>query len=124
MNKTVATATPFEAFSDINIFSLNSRSSFLKTKKFTLALLQGWREALKPVNTKEALKAIQAVDADTPYSILEVQLDITRSLIQPSSDTPIGAIDVSAWKQTEAIMLEQGQIPGPIDVTNDLFQQF
>ena len=44
------------------------------------------------------------------------QLVITRSLIKPFKDTRIGDIDLEAWQQTEKIMLEQKQIPGPVAV--------
>jgi NitT/TauT family transport system substrate-binding protein len=93
-------------------------------KKFIAALLKGWREAIKPANKEAALKTIQTVDADTPYPVLEQQLDITRALIQPNPDIPVGTIDVQAWKQTEAIMVEQGQISAPIGIQEALTQQF
>lgn len=92
-------------------------------KKFTTALLKGWREAISPANRENALKAVRAVDSDTPYPILEQQLDITRGLIHPDPKIPLGTIDSEAWKQTEAIMLEQGLISSPVNVEKALAQQ-
>ncbi len=85
-------------------------------KKFTEALLKGWREALAPENAEKALATLRKFDRDTPPDILEKQLAITRELIQPMPDTVIGTIDVPAWEQTETIMLEQKLIPEPVNV--------
>ncbi len=85
-------------------------------EKFTRALLQGWEDALDPDNEEQALKTLRKFDKDTASDIMRKQLVITRSLIKPFKDTRIGAVDLEAWQQTEKIMLEQKQIPGPVGV--------
>jgi len=84
--------------------------------KFKQALLQGWREALKPENTRKAINVLKQFDKGTDEDILAEQLAITRTLIQPSSDIKIGAIDTEAWQETEQIMLTQGLLKKPVDV--------
>ena len=85
-------------------------------EKFTRALLQGWEDALDPDNEEQALKTLRKFDKDTASDIMRKQLVITRSLIKPFKDTRIGTVDLEAWQQTEKIMLEQKQIPGPVAV--------
>lgn len=88
--------------------------------KFKQALLQGWREAIKPANQAQALKVLKQFDPNTSDPILAEQLKITRGLIQPSPDIAVGAIDVAAWKATERIMLDQGLIEKAVHVENAL----
>ena len=88
--------------------------------KFKQALLQGWRDALNPANRQKALNALKQYDKDTSEAILTQQLAITRTLIQPSPDIKIGAIDADAWKETEQIMLAQGLLKKPVDVEKAL----
>lgn len=85
-------------------------------EKFTRALLQGWEDALNPENEEQALKTLRKFDKDTASDIMRKQLVITRSLIKPFKNTRIGTVDLEAWQQTEKIMLEQKQIPGPVGV--------
>jgi len=84
--------------------------------RFKQALLQGWREALKPANQQKALDVLKQFDKDTPGEILKEQLAITRTLIQPSAGTEIGAIDTEAWIETEQIMRLQGLLKKPVNV--------
>jgi NitT/TauT family transport system substrate-binding protein len=93
-------------------------------EKFTRALLQGWEEALEPDNEEQVLKTLRQFDKDTPSDIMRKQLVITRSLIKPFKDTRIGMIDLEAWQQTETIMLEQKQIPGPVAVEKVIRKPF
>jgi len=85
-------------------------------KRFTSALLAGWRQALDPHNREDAIRTLEKYDPDTPRPILEKQLQITRDLIQPDSAQAIGAIDLKGWEQTERIMREQKQLPKAVDV--------
>lgn len=85
-------------------------------RRFTTALLAGWQQALAPTNREKALNSIRQFDRDTSLPILEKQLGVTRSLVHPSADVPIGAIDAAAWAQTEEIMRAQGQISRPAHV--------
>ena len=101
--------------------SVVTSSRMMKTnpdvvKKFVSALLQGWEDALDPENEEQALKTLRQFDIDTAADIMRKQLVITRSLIKPFKDTRIGTVDLAAWQQTEKIMLEQKQIPGPVAV--------
>ena len=84
--------------------------------KFMAALLQGWRECLDPANGERTLKTLEAADKDTARDILVEQLEITRRLIKPTAAATVGAIDRAAWRQTEAIMLQQKQIDAPVHV--------
>ncbi len=85
-------------------------------KRFHAALLAGWLQALDPKNKEEAISTLQKYDPDTPRSILEEQLKITRQLIQPNTAFAIGTIDEKGWEQTERIMRTQKQLPVEIDV--------
>lgn len=78
--------------------------------KFIKALLEGWEASLDPANEVQALTTLEDFDKDTAADIMQQQLILTRGLIKPSKDTRIGEIDLEAWKQTEKIMLQQGQI--------------
>ena len=93
-------------------------------KRFIQALLRGWKESLSPENEARALETLQQVDKDTPPDVLLEQLRITRQLIVPPAGTAIGAIDIAAWKQTEAIMIQQKQIPKPVRVETVLQSGF
>lgn len=85
-------------------------------RRFVAALLEGWKEAMQPVNEEKALQLIRPFDRDTPIEILEKQLAVTRTMVHPDPGIPIGTIDEAAWRQTEQIMRDQGRIPRRIDV--------
>jgi NitT/TauT family transport system substrate-binding protein len=89
-------------------------------KRFLAVLLAGWKAALAPENRASAIKCLARYDRGTSAHILEEQLAITRSLVQPDPNVPIGTIDVAAWRQTEAIMLRQHQISAPVHVVRAL----
>lgn len=89
-------------------------------KKFLTALLEGWQKAMDPGLQKKTLQTLQQFDADTPLPIIEKQLMVTRQLVQPALDIPIGTIDVDAWRQTEAIMLSQNLISEPVNIEQSL----
>lgn len=85
-------------------------------RRFVTALLGGWEEALNPLHQEKALQLIRPFDRDTPTEILEKQLVATRMMVHPDPGIPIGRIDEAAWRQTEQIMRDQGQIPRQIDI--------
>jgi NitT/TauT family transport system substrate-binding protein len=89
-------------------------------RKFTEALLRGWKAAMDPVNASLAIEALRRYDKDSSVASLEQELAITRSLVQPDAAIPIGFIDTAAWKQTEQIMVAQGLVPTPVDVEGAL----
>lgn len=89
--------------------------------KFVRALLKGWESALDPANAQKALKTLQQYDKDTSFPLMERQLEITRRLIKPAPDVPVGRIDAAAWKQTEEIMLKQQLIPAPVAIADAIF---
>lgn len=89
-------------------------------KKFVVTLLDAWEESLKSENKDQVLKMIGRFDKDTPADLLEEQLDVTKSLVKPTPKVKIGTIDVSAWRQTEKIMLDQKLIPKPVHVEKAL----
>lgn len=87
-----------------------------RVEKFVRALMAGWRTALDPKNADKALETLARFDKDTEPDILRTQLDITRSLVLPDSDTVMGTIDRAAWEQTGRILLEQKLIDEPVAV--------
>ncbi len=90
-------------------------------RKFVTALLDGWRQSLDPANRERTIEVLEQFDKDTAREILVEQLAITRGLILPPADTAVGTIDRAAWRQTEEIMLTQGQkIDAPVQVEKAL----
>ncbi len=85
-------------------------------KKFVGALLKGWEAAMDPANEADVLMEVKKQDKDPNDELRRLQLIATRELIKPMASTKIGTIDVDAWKQTEAIMLEEKQIRQPVQV--------
>lgn len=89
-------------------------------RRFTVALLRGWQAAMDPANSEKTVRTVQQYDKDSTPATLQEQLEITRSLVHPVPSVALGTIDVSAWKQTGRILLDQKQIPAPIQVENHL----
>ena len=89
-------------------------------RRFTRALLTGWREALAEANEPQVQAMLQKIDPDTPPEVLKEQLILTRQMVLPSKQTVLGSLDVDAWRQTETILLEQKQIPAPVAVQRAL----
>jgi len=85
-------------------------------KAFVSALMQAWEASLSPANEKKALKLLEKYDKDTTADVRKRQLALTASFVKPSPGVKIGTIDLVAWKQTEAIMLKQKQIPKAVNV--------
>lgn len=92
----------------------------LTVRHFTRALLAGWQAAMVPANEDAVIQAVAEYDRDTPPSVMRRQLAVTRQMIQPDPDIPLGHIDVTAWQQTEQIMIRQGLISSPVDVIRRL----
>lgn len=84
--------------------------------RFMRALMKGWRESMNPANAQKAIETVRQYDKDTAPPVLQAQLDTTRRLIKPDEQTVIGAIDTSAWQQTEALMQKHKQIGAPVNV--------
>ncbi|MCW5201361.1 ATP-binding cassette domain-containing protein [Desulfobulbus sp. US4] len=87
----------------------------LVVEKFLTALLQGWEAAMNQDNETEVLAAVKELDKNTADKIMKKQLASTRKLVLAEAKK-IGAIDVLAWQQTEAIMLQAGQIKRAVQV--------
>ncbi|MCI5224726.1 MAG: nitrate ABC transporter substrate-binding protein, partial [Candidatus Electrothrix sp. AR4] len=88
-------------------------------EQFLSALLQGWEAAMNPANTTEVLAAVKKRDKNTDTAVMRKQLAATRELVVPASGK-LGRVNVAAWKQTEAIMLRQGQIKRAVQVEKRL----
>ena len=88
--------------------------------RFTRALLAGWQAAMAPTNEDAVIQAVAQYDRDTSEAVLRRQLAVTRQMIQPDPNIPVGHIDAAAWQQTEQIMLRQQLIPGPVNVIDQL----
>jgi NitT/TauT family transport system substrate-binding protein len=91
-------------------------------KKFMGALLKGWEAAMDPANEADVLMEVKKQDKESNDELRRLQLIATRELIKPSAGIKIGAMDVEAWKQTEAIMLNEKQIKKPVHVESVLKQ--
>ncbi len=88
-------------------------------EKFRVALVQAWADSIDPANEAASLAAIASRDKGNTEDIVKLQFDSTRELVK----APVfGTIDVEAWKQTEAIMLEQGQIKKAVHVENAMYK--
>jgi NitT/TauT family transport system substrate-binding protein len=85
-------------------------------KKFMDALLKGWEAAMDPANETDVLMEVKKQDKESNDELRRLQLIATRELIKPSAAVKIGTMDVEAWKQTEAIMLNEKQIKKPVRV--------
>ena len=91
--------------------------------RFARALLAGWRAAMRPENEPTAIRILSTYDRDTSKEVIGRQLAITRQMVQPETDFPIGRIDRKAWTQTEQIMLRQGLISGPVNVQKRIWTE-
>jgi NitT/TauT family transport system substrate-binding protein len=89
-------------------------------KRFMQALIQGWTEALDPANKEKAIATVMKYNQETPEEIVRQQLPATRILMLPTAGFQFGKIDVAAWKQTEAIILNQKLIDNPVHIENRL----
>lgn len=91
-----------------------------QVKRFLSALLAAWEAAMDPANEKAVLAAVKKFDTGTQGQVQAAQLDVTRNLVKPEPDIPVGRIQTAAWAQTEAIMLDQGLIKTPVHVISRL----
>jgi NitT/TauT family transport system substrate-binding protein len=91
--------------------------------RFVRALLAGWQAAMAPTNETEVIRQVAKHDRDTTEAVMRRQLAVTRQMVRPAPDTPVGRIDRAAWQQTEAIMVRQGLIPRAVDVIDRLKPQ-
>ncbi len=91
---------------------------------FIIALLQGWEASMDPLNAGKTLATVKKLAAWTSQDIGEKQLQSTRALVKPDPSIRIGTINKKAWKETEIIMLAQGQIKHPVHVDTILVNAF
>ncbi len=84
---------------------------------FTTALIQAWEAAMDPANETLVLSRVKKRDKMARDDIRKEQLRVTRTLVKPDATRPIGAFNTKAWEQTEAILLKEGQIRKPVNVT-------
>ncbi len=87
-------------------------------RRFTGALLKGWREALDPEHDDRVIAMVRRYDPDTTPENMQAQLEATRPLI--TAGGAVGRIDREAWSQTERIMLAHRQIAAPVNVLDAL----
>ncbi|MGX9726065.1 MAG: hypothetical protein ACTFAK_01720 [Candidatus Electronema sp. VV] len=59
---------------------------------------------------------MKQLEKDGQEDIMRQQLAATRELVRPAPAVNVGAIDVAAWKQTEAVMLREKQIEKAVRV--------
>jgi NitT/TauT family transport system substrate-binding protein len=91
-------------------------------KTFMRALLKGWAMAFDPANREKTLQIVKKYDKDTDMAVIAEQYEITRDLVHPDPDVPIGTIDPDGWLQTEQIMVTQGVVDKPVGVSSLLKQ--
>ena len=91
--------------------------------RFIRALLAGWQAAMAPANETAVIRQVGEHDRDTPEAVMRRQLAVTRQMVRPDPDIPVGRIDTAAWQQTEKIMLRQGLIPKAVNVIDRLKPQ-
>lgn len=87
---------------------------------FLSALLAAWEAAMDPANQAPVLAAVKKYDTGTQGQVQAAQLNATRNLVKPDPDIPVGHIQIAAWTQTEAIMLDQRLIRTPVNVISRL----
>jgi len=93
-------------------------------RRFIRGLMAGWTEAMAIDNHEAVLELLQRYDKDTTRPVLDAQLGITRRMVQPTPTFAIGTLDVDGWRQTEAIMVNQRQIDGPVGIEQSLLPGF
>jgi NitT/TauT family transport system substrate-binding protein len=91
-----------------------------RVKLFLGALIDAWEAAMDPTNEAAVLRVVKKRDKGTRDDIRQKQLTATRKLIKPDRTVRIGRMDVAAWKQTETIMLNEGQIKAPVNIESRL----
>jgi NitT/TauT family transport system substrate-binding protein len=91
-----------------------------RVKLFLGALLDAWEAAMDPANEAAVLGVVKKKDKGTRDDIRQKQLTATRKLIKPDRTVRIGRMDAAAWKQTETIMLNEGQIKAPVNIESRL----
>lgn len=92
-------------------------------QRFIRALLAGWQAAMSSDNETAVIQAVAEHDRDTSQMVMRRQLAVTRKMIQPDPDIPLGHIDTAAWQQTEQIMVRQKLIPEPVDIIDRIKPQ-
>jgi NitT/TauT family transport system substrate-binding protein len=90
--------------------------------KFMRALLKGWAMAFDTANTDKTLAIVKKYDKDTAMEVLAEQYRVTRGLVHPDADVPIGTIDPDGWQQTERIMVGQKVVDKPVSILTHLKQ--
>ncbi|MEJ2640521.1 MAG: ABC transporter substrate-binding protein [Desulfosarcinaceae bacterium] len=85
-------------------------------KAFMRALLKGWTQGFDPANREKTLQIVKKYDKDTEMAVIAKQYEVTRELVQPDADVPIGTIDPDGWLQTERIMVTQGLVDEPVGI--------
>lgn len=91
-------------------------------RKFMRALLKGWALAFDPANTDKTVAIVKKYDKDTAIEVIAEQYRVTRGLVQPDAEVPIGTIDADGWQQTERIMVGQKVVDKPVSILTHLKQ--
>ena len=91
-------------------------SAFIKDPDLPRSIYQveGANECAIEINSFSKVAGFSGVRLG--WAIVRQQLPVTRKLMLPTSNFPFGKIDTAAWKQTEAIMLDQKLIPKAVNV--------
>jgi NitT/TauT family transport system substrate-binding protein len=91
-------------------------------KQFMRALLKGWSLAFDPANREKTLQIVKQYDKDTEMAVIAEQYEVTRGLVHPDMEVPIGTIDPGGWQQTERIMVSQKVVDKPVGILSHLKQ--
>jgi NitT/TauT family transport system substrate-binding protein len=91
-------------------------------RKFMRALLKGWAMAFDTNHQDKTLEIVKKYDKDTAMEVIAEQYRVTRGLVHPDAEVPIGTIDPDGWQQTERIMVGQKVIDKPVSILTHLKQ--
>ncbi|MDJ0784714.1 MAG: ABC transporter substrate-binding protein [Desulfosarcinaceae bacterium] len=91
-------------------------------RSFMRALLKGWGRAFDPANADKTIAIVKKFDKDTDLGVIAEQYRVTRGLVHPDPNIPIGTIDPDGWQQTERIMVAQGVVAKPVAILSHLKQ--
>jgi len=82
--------------------------------KFRNAIIKGWTQALDKNKLTQTVNIIQTFDEATERKLIEKQIISSRPLMKPKNNQPLGTINISDWKQTEQLLLDQSIITKPV----------
>ena len=90
--------------------------------EFMRALLKGCALAFDPANRDKTVAIVKKYDKDTAVDVIAEPYTVTRGLVHPDANVPIGTIDPDGWQQTERIMVGQKVVDKAVGILSHLKQ--